>query len=159
LFFSVNTVLAPQISTLWSTGDKKVLEEIIVRAARLTFAVSLCIWVVLVIWGEWCLSLFGADYTSGYMALVVLASSLTLCTVAASVGLLLTTTSHERYAAWLTGASALINIILNAILIPKYSLNGAAIATGISVFLINIGAILMVVRLAKFNQTIFNARV
>ena len=93
------------------------------------------------------------------MALVVLASSLTLCTVAASVGLLLTTTSHERYAAWLTGASALINIILNAILIPKYSLNGAAIATGISVFLINIGAILMVVRLAKFNQTIFNARV
>jgi len=159
ILMAVNTVLAPQISTLWSTGDKKVLEEIIVRAARLTFAVSLCIWVVLVVWGEWCLSLFGAEYTSGYMVLVVLASSLTLCTVAASVGLLLTMTSHERYAAWLTGASALINIILNAILIPKYSLNGAAIATGVSVLLMNIGAILMVVRLAKLNPTIFNARV
>ncbi len=158
ILMAVNTVLAPQISTLWVNGDKKVLQEIIVRAARLTFAVSLCILIALVIWGEWCLSLFGEEFTNGYMVLVVLASSLTLCTIAASVGLLLMMTNHERNAAWLFGGSALMNILLNALLIPKYSLNGAAVATGVSILLMNIGAMLMVVRLTGINPTIFRHR-
>ena len=46
-----------------------------------------------------------------------------------SVGVLLVMTGHERHAAIGIGISMVANVVLNAILIPQWGLEGAAAAT------------------------------
>jgi len=48
------------------------------------------------------------------------------------LAMLLLMTGHEQETGLVIGATALLNLALNALLIPSYGLNGAAIATAIS---------------------------
>jgi O-antigen/teichoic acid export membrane protein len=47
-------------------------------------------------------------------------------------------TGHERYTTISVSASALLNVIGNALLIPLWGINGAAIATTISMIFFNL---------------------
>ena len=52
VLMSVNTFLAPSIASLWASKNLALLQRIISRSAQLTFAISLSIWIVLVILGK-----------------------------------------------------------------------------------------------------------
>jgi O-antigen/teichoic acid export membrane protein len=54
------------------------------------------------------------------------------------VGVVLIMTGHERDAALAIGVSAVLNLILNAILIPGWGMEGAAVATAASTVVWNI---------------------
>lgn len=90
------------------------------------------------------------------IVLVILSTGLYLCSIATSVGFLLTMTNHEKDATWIVALSALLNVILNAILIPRYSINRAALATTISTLIMNVGAMILVFKRLKINPTIFS---
>jgi O-antigen/teichoic acid export membrane protein len=49
-----------------------------------------------------------------------------------SAGMVLIMTGHERETVWGTGAGALVNVVMNALLIPKWGIIGAAIANAMS---------------------------
>lgn len=155
VMMSVNTVLAPTISHLYISQDITRLQSIVTKAARITLAASLVIWILLIFFGSWLLSLFGVEFIKGQAAMSILSTGLVVCTPAASVGLLLSMTRYEKDLAWVTGLAAMTNIILNGILIPKYSIEGAAIATSISLILSNAMAFLRVYKRLGINPSIF----
>ncbi len=62
---------------------------------------------------------------------------------------ILVVSNQQKKYFWIAGSGAIVNIILNLILIPKYSLYGAAIATLITFFLM---FILFLVSTAKFTS-------
>jgi len=77
--------------------------------------------------------IFGANkYTSSIDILNILAFSIPVLFVASSVGSTLVTKEHMKSKVKCMGTVAIINIILNIILIPTYGTFGAAIATVIS---------------------------
>ena len=76
--------------------------------------------------------LFGETYTTSAKLLFILSFCIPIKFLATSVGGTLVTQNHMRRKVWYMGTTAVLNFILNIILIPKWTYYGAAIATFIS---------------------------
>ena len=79
---------------------------------------------------------YGSDFTPAILALqilLVMAGLIFLCT---PLQYLLIACNQQKKFFWVTSSAAVVNIVLNLILIPKFSLYGAAIAKIITYSLI-----------------------
>ncbi|MBI4773115.1 MAG: flippase [Deltaproteobacteria bacterium] len=148
---AVNVILAPMISELYSLNRMSELQG----TAWGALLVSLPALVVLLVFGHWVLTLFGPEFGKGYSALVWLSLGQFFNAFCGSVGLLLVMTGKQQYVTVTVGASALLNIVLNAILIPPYGMVGGAIATSVTMMIWNAILTLTVYRQLGINPTIF----
>ena len=83
--------------------------------------------------------LSGVEYVKSYTALAILSLSLICSTIACIyVGVVMLALGKDKKILLSTTISALVNIVLNFILIPKYSYNAAALTTLISEFIMMI---------------------
>lgn len=73
--------------------------------------------------------LYGSSYVPSILILKVLSLTVFISFVSALFSQYLATGNQERYTAMALGASVIVNVLLNLILIPKYEGVGAAIAT------------------------------
>ena len=73
--------------------------------------------------------LYGSDYLKGVLAFQILIWTTTIIYISVVYTNLLQGTNRQKKYLWATGCGALVNIILNFILIPYFSLYGAAVAT------------------------------
>jgi O-antigen/teichoic acid export membrane protein len=73
--------------------------------------------------------LFGEAYRAAGQLLLVLAFAVPAHYLATSVGAVLVTQDNMRRKVWLMGLSALVNLLLNLLLIPRFGIYGAAWAT------------------------------
>ena len=135
---AVSAPLAPTIAELYAGRDMERLQRVITKSARVIFLLSLPIALTLAIFGHWFLLLFGTEFTQGQTALVILCIAQLATATAGPVGLLLTMTGYEREAAKGVTVSAIMNIVLNALLIPRWGLEGAAFAFTISTLTWNV---------------------
>jgi O-antigen/teichoic acid export membrane protein len=135
---AINNVLAPNIASLYAVGNIKKLQNLVTQCTRLVSATSFVTTVILILSREWLLQLFGNEFIQGANALIILAIAQLVNASTGPVGLLLNMTGHERYTAMTASVGAITNTFLNLLLIPKLGVNGAAIATGISIIFINI---------------------
>lgn len=129
---STNVVVAPMISELHSTGQRARLQRLLTLAAILTSALTLAIAGAFWVAGKWVLGVFGAAFTAGYPALLILLGGQLVNALCGPVGGLMTMTGHHDRAAVVLTSAALLNIALNATLIPFYGVEGAATATALS---------------------------
>ncbi len=138
VLLAINTTLAPTVASLYASGDMKKLQYIINKSTRIILLFSLPIGLALIVFGHWFLLPFGEAFTQGRATLAILSFGQIVNASMGSVGLLLVMTGHERRAAAGVGISAVLNVILNALLIPKWGIAGAAIATASSMITWNI---------------------
>ncbi|MGL6339443.1 MAG: polysaccharide biosynthesis C-terminal domain-containing protein, partial [Waterburya sp.] len=135
---AANTVLGPNIATLYAEGKSEQIEKILIKSSRAVLLISLPIIVGLVGFGYWYLLLFGREFTQGQNSLIILCVGQLVNVATGSVGLLLSMTGHERYTLISSGGSTILNVVLNALLIPRWGIEGAAIATASSTILLNV---------------------
>ena len=151
---AANTVLAPTIASLYSTGNSEKLQQVIVRGTRIVFWVATILALGLVIFGRWYLLLFGAEFTAGYYALSILCLGQLVNAATCAVSYLLVMTKYERFTAFSDGGGAFLNVGLNALLIPRWGIEGAAVATSISLIIVNIVNAFFVRQKLHLNATI-----
>lgn len=152
---TVNLVLRPYFARAWASGDAVQLQKLATAGARVSIAAALPILVVFWLGGVWLLTLmFGADYNGAYWALVLLCIGQSISALFGPVGNLLTMAGKEWIA--LTGllVSTVMNILLNWLLIPIYGIDGAAIATGISVAIWNIILWMLAIKTLGINCSV-----
>jgi len=132
---AVNPALAPITARLHAAGDATALRQRAVAGARAGFAVALA--VVAGVWfgGEWVLGLFGDAFVTGRNALLLLAVLHLVSVGFGACESLLLMTGHQVAVTTTAGIATLLNLGLNAVLIPPYGLEGAALATGLSLVL------------------------
>jgi len=94
---------------------------------------------------------FGEDYAEAGRVLQVLALAVPGRYLATSVGAVLATADNMRRKVWLMGLSALVNLTLNLLLIPRIGATGAAIATVASETVLLV-SYLLAVRAYVFGQ-------
>lgn len=133
-----NAALAPSFSRSFAAGQLERMLVTLRRATALVLLTSLPIVLVLMIWGRPLLSLFGSGFASAYPPLLVLSIGQLMNVATGPVGQLLNMTGHERDTAVAVGSSAVLNIVLNAALIPLWGLMGAAAATACSTVFWNV---------------------
>jgi O-antigen/teichoic acid export membrane protein len=131
--------LAPEISSLYVARRKERLQQVITRAVRLTLLASLPVGLVLIIFGRWLLAhLFGADFAQGRNALAILSVGQLTNVAMGSAYYMLLMMGLEVDTAKGMAAGAIANIVLNAALIPRWGLDGAALASATSMILWNV---------------------
>ena len=135
---TVNTVLAPKISKLYSQGEIEQIKIEVRKATKIITYLALPLVGLLILFRTQILGLFGNEFVAGGMTLIIISLGMLFNAMCGSVGQILNMTNHQKQFRNFTIVSAAVNIILNYFLIKKYGIEGAAFASLISVVLINL---------------------
>jgi O-antigen/teichoic acid export membrane protein len=132
-------VFIPVFSGLYARG---LIDEMKRNYSILTKWICLCslpLFMVFFLYPEPIIAiLFGSNYVPAEFALRILSIAYIINNFSGPCGATLLALGRSQFIMFATLASAIINVIFNALLIPSYGLIGAAIATGISVVSINL---------------------
>ena len=133
--FAVSNAVANRFSAYQARGDKDLLAAMVRQSVSWTFWPSLAAAVVLLALGKPLLWLFGPEFTAAYPVMFILAAGLVIKAMFGPAEYLLNMLGEQKLCALILFTTALVNIILNIILIPPYGLMGAATATSLSLTL------------------------
>ena len=130
---AIYSTLTPKISN-WSANNQ--WEKIAPPVSRgITFALILAVPVFtggLLLADKLLYYFYGADFAEGATVCTILLLVQVISVFITLLGVALTASDHARQSFYATASAALINIILNCLLIPILGINGAAVATLIS---------------------------
>lgn len=135
---AVNTAMASKFAGLYAKGNKKKLQQQVTKCTRLITAISFPLGIMLIVFGHWFLRLFGPEFTAARNVLTILCISNLINALVGSVSLLLTMSGHARHVSITISITAGLNVLLNALLIPRFGVEGAAIATATSTIVRNL---------------------
>lgn len=152
---AVNAIVAPMISRMYHAADHGDLAKLVRMSALLVIAIELPVIVGLVSFGDTALGLFGTDFTLGYSALLILLVGQAVNAAAGPVGFLMTMTGDHRRSVSILGTCALANVCLNAALIPRYGIVGAAVSTAGTTATWNVAMYVVVRKRLGFRPSIF----
>jgi O-antigen/teichoic acid export membrane protein len=154
----VNMAVAPTIAALYARGDTASLQAIASGAARAILMASVPIAAVLVAVGPTALRLFGPEFVGGYPSLVVLVAAYLLNAAMGTAGYLLIMTRCERAVAAVFGCGAALNVAGNLLMIPRFGIAGAAVATALSVGVVSVAFAVLAQRNLGIHPTALPTR-
>ena len=132
VYFAVRAGAAQRFSTLLHSDDPEELARFARQTVTWTFWPSLAMALVMLVAGDFLLSLFGAGFVDGHELMAILCVGIIARAAVGPSESLLTMAGHERVCALAYGGALAVNLTLNMVLIPAYGLMGAAIATAIA---------------------------
>ena len=141
---ATNQVFPPVASRLYEEGNYDDLESIYGFLTRWMFGLALLGGAALIVFRTPVLALFGAEFTAGTTVLVVLAVAKVVNVAVGPSGYVLMMTDHQYCNVVNQVSTALLNVVLNYVLILRYGMVGAAVATGISIGVVNVARIAQV---------------
>lgn len=141
---SIGTIFAPLIADLHARGDSNRLRTTFRTATRWSFAITLPCFLALVVLNEQFLLLFGRDFTIATAALSILAIGQMINAASGGVDFMLVMSGHQYLKLLGDSALAVLNVGLNLLLIPRFGIAGAAIATAVSIASLNLLRLLQV---------------
>jgi O-antigen/teichoic acid export membrane protein len=130
--------LGPLVARLEAEGRRDEVQRVVVRAARAVLAVSVPVTIVILVFVERILSLFGAHFGDGATAVWIMAVGDIVNVLTGYGGLVLVMSGREADLARSVILGALFNLGLGFALISPFGPTGAAIATAASVTVTNL---------------------
>ena len=152
----IGVVFAPKVSQLYKKQDMVGLQQMTTRTTQLGFLGAIVITVGLVVFANPLLGIFGKDFVASRIMLYVVIGGQLFSAMCGSVGTLLSMTDNTRFTLIGTVSSLIINLVLNALLIPQYGGEGAAIASLISMIIMNSILLIFVWKILKINPLPFH---
>ena len=149
ILFAINSIVAPKISDYFSSNKIDHLKHIIKASSKLMFFSTIPILILILVFSNFILNLFGQDFILGKTSLQILVLGQFFNVLCGSVGYILNMTENQIIFRNITVFSVIVNIIINLILIPIYGIVGAAIASMLSLALWNIISCIYIYK--KFN--------
>ncbi|MHC4532312.1 MAG: flippase [Planctomycetota bacterium] len=137
-------IFAPIVSNAYNKKELHKLESLYKAITRWNFSVSFPIFLLILVLSKQIMGIFGQGYIIGYMPLTILA-----CAQLANAGVgpgtvILAMTGRQDIVMCNNIGACILNIVLNYLLVPSYGIIGAAVATGISITLLNLVTLLEV---------------
>ena len=99
------------------------------ESTKTIFWVSAPILLLLILFPSTILSMFGDEFKLAAMCLIILSIGKMFSAISGSVGTFLQMVGRQKIFQNILLVAALINIVLNSLLIPKYGIEGAAVAS------------------------------
>jgi O-antigen/teichoic acid export membrane protein len=133
ILMSFNTVFAPIISDLHQGGEVKKLESLFKVVAKWVFSLSFPAVLLMIIFSQEILSLFGQDFAVGAASLVILSIGQLMNSFSGSLGVMIDMSGRSRIALLNSALHFLLQTGLCFLLIPRYGIVGAALVKAISI--------------------------
>jgi O-antigen/teichoic acid export membrane protein len=132
IHYAMSATTAHRFAEYHALGDKARLSAYVVHAIAWTFWPSLAATVALLGFGKPLLWLFGPQFVIGYDIMFIAAIGLAVRSAIGPVERLLNMLGHQRICALAYALAFVMNIVLCAVLIPRFGGHGAAAATSLS---------------------------
>ncbi|WP_336360143.1 flippase [Haladaptatus sp. ZSTT2] len=137
-FRAFNQAMYPTAVSLLSNDDRSAFVNLLQTIMFWSFALTIPIFLWTVLFAtEILLVFFGPAYQTGATALVILAVAMLVDVILGPVGALLELLEHTNVVLVSYIIAGTVNIVLNLLLIPRYLIVGAAVATAVSLILLN----------------------
>jgi len=157
IIISINSVITPMLAELYERGDQGKLQSILAFVARVSFFSTIPIVILLSLFGVQILELvFGPEFGRGFYSMVILSVGQLIGAALGSGGQLLLMSGNEKSVVFIGWLSLLVNFALNYILIPYIGINGAAIATVVSMVVWNGALAWWCAKIVSVNSTLLS---
>jgi O-antigen/teichoic acid export membrane protein len=152
VYNSMGFIYIPVVSQLYARGLMNEVERSYQVLTKWIFSLSLPIFLIFLLFPITTLNfLFGYQYTEAAPVLRILCSGLAFNIFLGGNGLTLITMGKARLLLWASLIGALLNVVLNATLIPPLGITGAAVASLASYFAVNIFCSAKLYQLTKIH--------
>jgi len=141
---AINSIASPKFAEMFANNDMIGLKKIVRQSTKMIFWTSLPLVIIFFMFPEFLLGLFGEEFKVGVTAFIFLSCGRLFSSFSGSVGNILQMTGNQNILAKILFFAAVMNIGLNLYLIPIYGINGAALASMISLIIWNSAMILAV---------------
>jgi O-antigen/teichoic acid export membrane protein len=148
---SLNVIFSPMIAELYGERNFSKLEGLFKVETKWAISLSFPIFLALSIFAHPVMNIFGDAFTVGATVLIILSAAQMIRVSVGSTGPMLMMTGHQNISLANTTIFAIANIILNYLLIPRYGITGAAVASAISLIAINIVEVIQIYYLLKIH--------
>ena len=152
----VSANLSPQFASLYTQGKMGELQHLVTLSSRVMLVFNLAVTMFFIIFGKSLLTLvFGPDLIAAYVPLLIMIGGQVVNSLTGAGSALLIMTGREKHAMLASTAGAIINIVVNFLLVPKLGINGAAIATAASMCISQVLMWIAVMRILRINSMAF----
>lgn len=156
ILFATNAIAAPKFAAFYAKNNLKAMARL-ARQSTLLMVCAVCMPATLFfVWPEEILGFYGSEYKAGATALTILTFGQIINVSCGSVAYLLMVSGHEKVVRNVVFVAASINIVLNVSLVQLYGIRGVAIATMLSVAILNIWMLISVKKHLGF-WTMYNS--
>ena len=132
-------IVQPVLSELDANRDYGQMNELYQIVTKWVFIAAFPIFLFLTFYSSTAISLtFGTEYVSGGLALTILSVGFFTHAICGPNGTTLTALGKTKSIMYINCMVAVVNIILNYVLISKYGFVGAAVATAVAYLLMNV---------------------
>jgi O-antigen/teichoic acid export membrane protein len=155
---AMNIAAAPLIARLFAEGQLTQLNDLARQAGIKVLLAAIGAFTVVMFFGEWALTLFGPGFDRAYPALSLLAIGYLVNACTGVSGYLLIMTGHEKAAIIAFSSGALVNVLGNILLVGRFGLIGAGVATAIGTVLLSTLLIAFTIKHLRINPTVLAPR-
>ncbi|MGD1704415.1 flippase [Dapis sp. BLCC M229] len=152
---SINLATTPAYAILYAQGDREELQKVVAKVTLWIFVPSVTIAIILAIFAQPILSIFGPEFLVSHWSLKILIIGYLVDFLCGPVGNLMVMTGYQNQAVVVSGFCAFMNVGLNAILIPQFGVEGAAISTTLTLVTWNVWQCILVIKNVEINPSIF----
>ena len=131
LVSALGTVMLPRLSNLISTGQKEKFNELSQKSITVVMALTLPLTAGLIMTAKYLIPLFcGNSYEPAILTLQIISPIIIMIGISNVLGIqILYPQRQENKVILCTALGALVNLVLNIWLIPRYAQDGAAVST------------------------------
>jgi len=141
---AVGLAIAPQISALLAQDAHQRAETVFQTATWWLMVLSWPMYITMAVFAPFLMRVFGPEFVSGQTALMVLSLALLALVGTGNNKIVLLMGGGSAWNLAITTVSLAVNLGLNLLLIPKFGMNGSAVAFGTSILADNLMTTLVV---------------
>jgi len=148
---AMNTTVQPKIAQLFHRGEMDEFRRISQKSAKLTFLLNIPVYLGLTLGARYILRIYGPEFEAGHLCLATLTIGQIVNAACGPFAQILNVTGNHKVVRNIALFGALLNVIFNLILIPRFGILGAAMSAAISMSIWNIMGSVYVRRKFGFN--------
>ena len=148
---AINSISSPKFAEKFASDDIKGMGKIAMQSAKMIFWTTIPLATILLIFPKFFMGLYGPEFLIGFEVLRWLIIGRIVNALSGSVGNLMQMSGQQKTYMNILLIGAVINVVLNYNLIPKYGINGAAFASVASLSFWNLSMVYMVKRKFGFS--------
>ncbi|GEM_PF-2068310 len=150
-------VLGPMLSRALAQKDTAGAQRFLAYSALVSLAVAFTLCALLALAAHPFLALFGPEFPEAATAMRILLAGMAVNVLAGGGSILLVMLNRETRVLMINLAGLALNVVLNAILIRLWGIEGAAAATSLTLAFVALAILHSVKRESGFDPTVFSA--
>ena len=143
---AIGGYISPKVAQAYSNKDTQQVKSIFKESVKLIAITTIPIFVVILYFSDFFLGLFGQEFTVATVTLFIVSIGYLSESLCGPVGFILNMTDNQHIFMKILLISLIINILFNALLIPIYGINGAAIALMLSMLFWTLASLIVLKR-------------